>query len=273
MPMINEVMHVFSRWASVVGLLVLPMLGCSDTGGGAVGGSSGSGGASGSGGTAGEGGTGGRPPVTMLTTTYEVLPGGDVRPLEGVRVCQMDTDNCVTSNEAGRVQLDLPANQETGYTAEKVGYGSFLTTFVTDETFPGSSSEPMHTHEQLEVIAGQLGVPYPWMTGVIGSFATPEVAGTTVALVGATGTPFYLDATGQYTSELDASVGGSWWPHPLGTAGFAGIPEGEQVVEFGGGAADCGPSRWGWPSDAPNRVRTPIRVGYMSSAAVSCDGP
>jgi hypothetical protein len=275
MPMIHEVMYAFSRWACVVGLLVLPVLACSDTGGVAAGGSGGSAGASGSGGAAGAGGergVGGQDgTVTMLTTTYEVLANGLTVPLAGVRVCQLDEDNCETSTEAGRVALVLPANIETGYTAEKEGYGPYLTTFTTGDAFPGTSSEPMHTPEQLEAIAAPFDVS--WTDGMLATLAYPQLTGATVSLVGVTGTPLYLDPLEGYTSELDSSIAGGWWPQPFGMAAFAGLSDGEHVVEFGGAAADCGPSRWGWPGDAPNRVRVLVRAGYITTAGVHCDQP
>lgn len=277
MPTNNNMTYAFVGWACIIGLLVPPMLGCSDLGGDAAGGSggaggvSGSGGAGGNGGTAGNGGAGGRGTVTLLTTTYRVLPDGATLPFEGVQVCQLDTDYCVVSDALGRVALELPANIETGYTAEKDGYGSFLTTFTTDDRFPGSSGEPMYTLEQLEAIAEPLGVP--WTSGAIVTVTTPPIVGMTASLVGGTGTPFYLNAVGEYTSELDASPVSEWWPHPFGMVGFAGLGDGEQVVEFGGAASSCGPSRWGWPSDAPNRVRVLVRTGYISAAGVNCDGP
>ena len=270
MPRIHEVMYAFSRWTCVVGVLALPVLGCSDTSGGASGGSGGSGGTAGIGGTGGDGGSGGRGgTVTMLTTTLEVLSNGTTMPLEGVHVCQLDTDNCAISDEAGRVALEYPANIETGYTAEKEGYGPYLTTFTTDERFPGSSGEPMYTPEQLEAIAAPLGVP--WTNGIVATLTTPPVVGASVSLASPARTPFYLNAMGEYTSGLDASATTEWWPYPFGMAAFADLPDGEHVIEFGGTAADCGPSRWGWPGDSPTQVRVLVRAGYIGAAGLHCD--
>jgi hypothetical protein len=55
MPKTYEVMDALSRWACVVGVLALPVAGCSDAGGGAAGGS-GDGGSAGGGETCGQAG-------------------------------------------------------------------------------------------------------------------------------------------------------------------------------------------------------------------------
>lgn len=267
---INDLTCLCSRLACVAGLLVFPMAGCSDIGDAA--GAGGAPGTGGVGGMSGAAGTGGEPQATatMLINTFEVPSEGVTRPLEGVRICELDTDNCVTSNEAGKASLDLPANQEVAYTAEKEGYGAFLTAFVFDENFNGVSSEPMHTDEQLAAIAAQLEVQYPWTSGIFGNATVPDRAGVTFELVEGTGKRFYGDQTG-YSLEPDSTSGVRVWPSPLGAGGFAELAVGEYQVEFGGTAADCNVISFGWPGDAPNRVRIPVRVGYISYGSLKCD--
>jgi hypothetical protein len=269
MPSINDVTRLFSALACIVGLLALAMLGCSDLGNDA-----GAGGAAGDGsvGTGGASGAGGDPEITatLLINTFEVPAEGEFRPLEGVRICQLDTDNCVTSSEAGRAALDLPANQEVAYTAEKEGFGSFLTAFVFDDNFRGVTSEPMHTDEQLAVIAAELEVQYPWTSGILGANTLPQLPGATFELLNATGKSFYGDMRG-YSLEPDSTSGVTVWPAPLGSGGFAELAEDEYQVEFGGAAAGCSVISFGWPGDAPNRVRIPVRVGYIAYGSLRCD--
>ena len=45
---------------------------------------------------------------------------------EGVEICEVDTDTCVTTDPNGRADLDVPSNQEVTFTLEKEGFGPLL---------------------------------------------------------------------------------------------------------------------------------------------------
>jgi hypothetical protein len=53
--------------------------------------------------------------------------------LEGVELCEIDTTNCVVSDADGFASLELPADGETAYTAEREGYAPRLYTEVISE--------------------------------------------------------------------------------------------------------------------------------------------
>ena len=272
-------MRYLFGFVCVCALGLMPLVGCSETSG--DGGSGGSGGTAGTGGSAGTGGTGGMPEVRMyLFSIDELNPDGTTPPLEGVNVCQADTDNCVTSNEVGVVALFLPADQEVTITMDKEGYGRWVTGDVSDETYDTTlTGRRMYTDAQLAAIAGQLQTPYPWQGGIVGLVTYPSLpaGGATFAPVGSTvnavGDSFYYDsATEEYSVDLEATTAvDESWLLPLAEGGFAEVTPGEQQFEYGGTAGDCEAS-WAWPGDTPNTIRVPVREGYRTYGSMICTG-
>jgi len=237
---------------------------------------------------AGAGGGGGDGPefAVLHGYLYEFDPPPTMVPLAGVRVCQLDTDNCVSSDANGIVKLDVPrTNEEIAFTMEKEGYGSLVFPNVTDEKFhEGHDDErdpaifPMYTHERLAIIAEQLRTPYPWKGGMVSlvRWVSPH-PGVRFIPVGPTvdqvGESFYWDAsTRQYSLDAAATpnfVGLS--EHPLGEGGFTEVTPGVHQFEFAGTAGDCTHASWAWPGDAPNRIRIPVLEGYITYGSMRCD--
>jgi len=266
----------------------VPLVGCSestgDAGSGGSAGTGGSGGDGGASGIAGNGGAGGAPEFrTYVMEFFEFDPEGIEVRLEGVEVCEADTDNCVTSNAGGFAMLDVPDSEEVTITMEKEGYGRWVTGDVSDETAGPEGGTAtigawwMYTHAQLAAIAEQLPTPYPWEGGIVALVRWPSPhAGATFTPVGSTvdavGEAFYFDAeTEKYSLDLEATTEFPMlWEAPLAEGGFAEVTPGEQQFEFGGTAGDCRPS-WGWPGDARNRIRVPVREGYRTYGSMICD--
>lgn len=263
------------------------VVGCSDD----ASGDGGNGGSGGAGGTAGDGGSGGVEFRTYRMSITGFDPDGRVLVLEGVEICEADADpeNCALSNEFGRVDLDMPADQEVAITMEKDGYGPRLIPDVSDETWgpsggtdAGPAAWRMYTDAQLTTIADQLGTTYPWQGGMVGlvwlSIPQGAHAGVTFTPVGSTidavGESFYYDsATGEYSLDLEATTAiPTGHLLPLSEGGFTEVTPGEQQFELGGTAGDCTRPSWGWPVDgAPNRIRVPVRDGYITYGSVICD--
>jgi len=258
-------------------------MGCTD--GGGAGGSGGDGGSAGMGG-GGAGGSGGTAVRLYQFEFTEVMEDGSTPVLEGVEVCEVDSGNCATSDELGRADLEVPADQELTFTMNKEGYGPRAAADVSDETFGpegGAGAWPvtweMYSDAQLSAIADQLETSYPWEGGIVGllRWQSPS-AGVTFAPVGSTtdavGEPFYFDAaTEQYSLELEATtVFFGLWTYPLGEGGFTQVTPGEQQFELGGTAGDCNVVSWGWPVDGmPNRLRVPVLEGYTTYGSMVCE--
>jgi hypothetical protein len=249
----------------------MPLIGCSDENG-----DGGTGGTAGAGGTAGDGGTGGTGGVAT-TTISGVITGfdpemGPLGALEGVEICETDTENCVLTDASGAATLEVPTDQETSVTLVKEGFAQYLVPLVASEaTIPIPFG--MATEQRIEDMHGLVMSPYPMDgTGDIAiSVAGGEAfAGATFDLGATAGQVFYYDDDGNwnadFTETTDYAVG------PWG--GFTEVSPGEVQVEIGGTAQNC--ERFavsGWPGDVANSVRMPVREGYLSSIQISCDAP
>jgi hypothetical protein len=199
-------------------------------------------------------------------------------PIEGAAICQVGVDNCVTSDKRGSATLYLPVNQEIAFTVEKEGYGPWVYANVTDQYFPEGYRLPMYTDEYLATLAENLQTPYPWKGGIVGliRWFSPN-PGVKFVPVGPTaeavGDAFYFDsATQQYSLELKATTGYFGLPDgPLAEGGFTEVVPGVHQFEFAGTAGDCPHASWGWPGDAPNRLRVLVIEGYTTYGSVRCD--
>lgn len=259
--------YCFSFCACVLSLLALPLVGCGDGSGGTAG----TGATGGTGGTAATGGTGGSATVSLSVTVSEAqdfVPFGGP-PLEGVELCQTDTTNCATTDAAGLASIMLPANEEVSYTLEKAGYSPFLVADVTDDTFR-DTFWPMFSDALTEAAFAAVEIFPPFTGGTVLLRARTSVgpadgiAGVVYDLIDETATPFYQEA-GDWTSTFDLAA-----TTATGQGGFTELPDGDYQAEFGGTATNCTPVL-GWPGDATNRLRVPIRAGHLTYSTMQCE--
>jgi hypothetical protein len=261
----------------VFALLVVPLEGCSDE----AGDPGGTGGAGGTAGTGGSAGTGGAETVTMFMGISASNLDGPAVPLEGVMICELGADNCVSTDATGGAYIDLPANQEVAFTMEKEGYAPWVVGNVTDEMFKTVDTWIMFADERLTPIAELLETPYPWSGGIVGLAAAPiDATGRTVEdatfeLLDATGKAFYFDEeTRLYSLDLEATTDvTAQFLLPLAEGGFAELSPGVHQAELGGMATDCPVVSYGWPGDAPNRIRFPVLEGHITYASMFCNVP
>jgi hypothetical protein len=275
----------------VLGSLALANVGCSD-----VDGEVGTGGSGGTGGNGGTGATGGTPSETQTVyyEFYERSPGGEEPRLEGVRICGTyadTTQSCETSNASGRAAIEFRTNEEFTSTIEKEGYGPFISGLIIGATPYGEGwvpsptlSFPLEPDSDLEALAAQLETSYPWQGGIVALSvndstvsAYTSLEGVTFVPVGSTvdevGDAFYYDAaTEQYSLELEAtSAAVPVFSLPLyGEGGFTEVTPGVQEFEIIG-AGDCHGPGVGWAGDEPNRIRVPVRDGFLTFGRIECD--
>jgi hypothetical protein len=192
---------------------------------------------------------------------------GSRQPLEGVEFCDTDTGNCAVSDADGEATLEFPIDEEVSYTVTKDGYHGYLVPDVTDETAnQGDFSFTMYRHENWARFYDALMSPYPQMgTGTVWLFVGPAREGVTFELIGATGKRFYEQPPEPPSSDLEATTSFGW-------GGFVQVPPDEAQVDIGGSASRCVPAR-GWPGDQEDRLRFPIRAGYVTWATATCPPP
>jgi hypothetical protein len=254
-------MRYLVGFVCVCALWVLPLVGCGNENGGG-----------GSGGAGGTGGTGGVDTVSvaMVVTGFDAALG-TTEPLEGVAICETDTDNCVLTNTEGSATLRLPRNQETSVTVEKEGYQSELLAALLSED-PPVFTNGLGTVERLQGLHELVGSPYPMQgTGdILASWLElGPFPGATFELVGdATAIGFYYDENGNWDADLTETSNYALTPK----GGFTEVTPGEVQVDLGGTAEGCVPLT-GWPGDVVNSVKVPVRAGYLSEFFLSCDVP
>lgn len=260
--------HLF-EFLCVCALGLMPLVGCetADEGG--------SGGTGGDGGSAGDGGSGGAGGVDTVAVSA-VITGfdpaqGPTAPLEGVEICETDTDNCVLTDAEGSATLQVPRDEQFSMTFEKEGYQSELVAFLLSEE-PPVFINGLGTVERMEFLHGLVGSPYPMEgTGDILVAWAGALPGATFVLVEpATGKSFYYNEEGNWDADLTATT-----TYPLGPkGGFTEVSPGEAgVVAFGvGGTASACVRLNGWPGGFGS-TKVPIRAGYLSEVILTCDLP
>ena len=247
-------------------------------GSGGSAGSAVSGGVGGIGGIGGDGGTGGAGGVDTVSVSA-VITGfdavqGPTGPLEGVEICETDTDSCVLTDAEGSATLQVPRDEEFIITFEKEGYQSELVAGLLSEE-PPVFTNGLGTVERMEFLHGLVGSPYPMEgTGdVLVSWAElGAFPGATFVLVEPVpGKSFYYNEEGNWDADLTATTN-----YPLAPkGGFTEVIPGDAgVVQVGAtGTAQSCLYLTGWPGAFGASVRVPIRAGYLSEVIVSCDVP
>jgi hypothetical protein len=200
---------------------------------------------------------------------------GLLEPLEGVKICATDTDDCVWTNDEGRAVVQIPIDQEFSLTWDKDGYQPLLLPHFQPQGLQLFPEIGMGREERFAGLPQLALSPYPMEgTGSLLVFPLDSrfslissgcagVAGRTFELSNAQGKAFYYDEEGNWDANLAAT---SCW----GWGGFTEVPPGEVQIEIGCNAKNC-EAFYGWPGTVDNSVRMPVRAGYVTHVRVDCD--
>ena len=209
------------------------------------------------------------PPVTLagIVVSFDGDPDSS-EPIAAVQVCEIATRNCITTNDDGEWELELPGQSEVALTLVKEGFVRTLVSDVSDAEINVVPTINMPTDGYMEEFAAALNTDFPLRTGL--SFIRADtgdggrLAGVTMTLSGGTGEPYYLDDDRVPDAELTET-------QVPGVGGFFEMPDtGETVtVEFGGTGTDCVPAA-GWPS-GENQVRFPILDTFVTQVVARCE--
>jgi hypothetical protein len=187
--------------------------------------------------------------------------------LSGVELCETDdAANCETTDSNGEATLFLPVNEETGFTAERQLYGSYLV--------------PVKTPADAEPFALYM-VPEAIIEGWYQDVPLEDVGRIACEITGLAGVTFDLfDDEGPveeprqlfrvvglpptYDEELTETTA-------AGVGVFLEISPGEYEVQVGGTAGDC-VLETGWPPArfSEHTVRFPVRAGYTTRIDLRC---
>ncbi|MEM8606690.1 MAG: hypothetical protein AAGF92_06270 [Myxococcota bacterium] len=209
--------------------------------------------------------------VALEIDVVEFAPSSDDVPVAEVEVCEFETSNCETTDDAGFVTIQLPVSSEVTLSVIKEGYTPTLSPQVTrDEDVDGLRTAIIR-ESTTQALALTLGIPFPLEGGVIAiSAVTPPVrrqdnglAGATFAVDGVA--PYYLDEIGFPTFAADATS------EPDGVGGYVELANGVYEITIGGVDEPCGVIS-AWPGRTPRSIRVPVAAGFITQAFVAC-GP
>jgi len=201
-------------------------------------------------------------PVTVRVTEYITLANLET-PMPDAEVCETDTTNCTMTDAEGMATINLPDESEVSYTITKEGFGSYLVSDVNNGRLEHWFW--MYNDEELTRLAGLMGTTYPWTDDGIIIMRAHSEASVMFDLVGESNIPFYFLDGNTPSTDLDSTTSD-------GRGGFTDVAAGEYEVELVGAevAIDCR-AFTAWPTEIKNRVRVPVKAGYISYASMSCE--
>jgi len=205
-------------------------------------------------------------PVSVRVTEYIDVSNLET-PMPGAEVCETDTANCTMTDAEGMATLNLPDESEVSYTITKEGFGSYLVSDVND-----GNLEPwfwMYDDEELARLAELMGTTYPWTDDgiiVMREFSREGFEYSVMFdLVDQPNDAFYFLDGDTPSTDLDSTTDD-------GRGGFTDVAPGEYEVELIGADFPVVCAAFtAWPSVVRNRVRVPIKAGYISYASMSCE--
>jgi len=201
-------------------------------------------------------------PVTVRVTEYINLSNLET-PMPDAEVCETDTTNCTMTDAEGMATINLPDESEVSYTITKEGYGSYLVSDVNNGKLEHWFW--MYDDEELTRLAGLMGTTYPWTDDGIILIREFSEASVMFDLVGQSNNEFYFLNGDTPSTDLDSTTDD-------GRGGFTDVATGEYQVEFIGVEVPVICTAFtAWPSDIRNRVKVPVKAGYISYASMSCE--
>lgn len=249
-------------------------------------------GGAGSGGSGGSGGTGAGDTVEITGTMneFQLTPGADPKPVAGVEVCELDSDNCAKTDAKGVYTLQVKPDTQGALTFTKTGYQSVLSP-GTAPSEDGPGPAPVMVPDAINtlfrtMIEAMTGKPDDPKLGVLSiatfTMADPDVDAGGAALFDATGAkimflpgvsfkltkgtagtgPVYVGKNSLPDTSLTATTEG-------GFAVYALIEPGEVEIKLSG-VSTCEVAA-GWKASAALSVRAPVKAGFLTQAAMNCE--
>jgi hypothetical protein len=208
--------------------------------------------------------------ITGQITEFDPDSQGPGAPIADVEVCQFASFNCAFTDENGEYGLWLLQNRNVELSIVKEGFGSALIArFSGTEDLAGDAI--MASDAVLSELASEIGTAHP--PDGTGSLAVTTfqgavsdgspLAGVSYALLGSNGRSFYVNDSGVPETSLTQT-------QTSGTGGFVELAPVVVTLQLSGAGVNC-TSDNSWSAAASNAFRLPIRVGFTTQCAVSCE--
>ena len=209
--------------------------------------------------------------VAMSGRVTEYVPGSadEGPPIDGVEVCQFQSNNCSVTDASGEYELMVLKGRELEISHIKDGYGPVLVARRSgDEDFVGDAV--LGTDAVMTSFADALDTPYPPAgTGFVSAttYRGPVSDGTTLAgasyfLTGSGGLSYYLDDAGAPDTSLAET-------QDAGAGGFVEVAPVNVTLRVAG-AANC-TSADSWFAAGTNAFTLPVRNGFWTQSHISCE--
>ena len=208
--------------------------------------------------------------LTGQITEFEPDSQGPGVPIADVEICQFGSFNCAFTDENGEYGLWLLQNRNVELSIVKEGFGSVLIArFSGTKDLVGDAI--MASDAVLSELAGEIGTAYPpdgtgslTVTTFQGSVSDGNsLAGVSYALFGSNGRSFYVNDSGVPETSLTET-------QTSGTGGFVELAPVVVTLQLSGAGVNCTADN-SWSAAASNAFRLPIRVGFTTQCAVSCE--
>jgi hypothetical protein len=208
--------------------------------------------------------------ITGQITEFDPDSQGPAVPIADVEICQFASFNCASTDENGEYGLWLLQNRNVELSIVKEGFGSVLIArFSGTEDLVGDAI--MASDQVLSELAAEIGAAHPpdgtgslTVTTFQGAVSDGSpLAGVSYALLGSNGRSFYVNDSGVPETSLTET-------QASGTGGFVELAPVVVTLQLSRAGVNC-TSDDSWSAAASNAFRLPIRVGFTTQCAVSCE--
>jgi hypothetical protein len=208
--------------------------------------------------------------LTGQITEFDPDSQGPRAPLADVEICQFASFNCAFTNANGEYTLELLQNRNVELSIVKKGFGSVLIArFSGTEDLTGDAI--LATDAVLSDLASEIGAVYPPESSGSLAIVTFQgaiadrnpLAGVSYALLGSNGRSFYVNDAGVLETSLTET-------QALGAGGFVELAPVIVTLQLSGAGVNCTSER-PWSAAASNAFMLPIRVGFTTQCAISCE--
>jgi len=159
-----------------------------------------------------------------------------LQPLEGLKLCNADTQECGTAASTGRATLRVPKNSKVRVTYELAGYLSKAQSVLTDES-DIDGAWFMQTDDWFDAQLALVSLTRDNGAGHVFAQALEEQAGVSFEITPAAGDGPYFAGGKNIDPVLTATT-----VEGLGTAGFVNVPPGTYSVTASHPTATCVPA-------------------------------
>jgi len=187
-----------------------------------------------------------------------------LQPLEGLKLCNADTQECGTAASTGRVTVRVPKNATVRISYELAGYLPKAQTVMTDES-DIDGAWFMQTNDWFDAQFALLSLTPDDSAGHVFVQALEEQEGVSFEITPAAGSGPYYTADKDIGPALTATT-----LDGLGTAGFVNVPPGTYSITASHATATCVPGDRSPLGTVPSSAEAVVVAGVATTVFFVC---